>query len=158
MRTYSYVFCLLICLIPVVKGQTQASEADQVDPDEFEEVETESLTRFCVFGCPSGLTPLPNPDHSPSHNGCGAFGIFIDFKSCSYLNDCCKQHDICYETCGKIRAECDMEFRTCSSTPISVNGTTTQACTRYGGAMFHLVRAVGCLAFRNGQKRACICQ
>lgn len=27
--------------------------------------------------------------------------------------DCCNEHDVCYETCGKDKDECDLKFRKC---------------------------------------------
>jgi hypothetical protein len=53
--------------------------------------------------------------HDSSWNGCGP-SILPDwlrdtFNSVSGFEDACNSHDVCYDNCGKSRAECEDEFR-----------------------------------------------
>ncbi len=37
----------------------------------------------------------------------------LDTSEFPRLTRCCNRHDLCYDTCGKERHECDEKFKTC---------------------------------------------
>ena len=59
--------------------------------------------------------PIINPDMVPNMNGCGSYGIHIDFSKLhmSEFDDCCNCHDNCYETCNVKKSYCDDVFENC---------------------------------------------
>jgi secretory phospholipase A2 len=144
------VVCLLICLSVCVIGHPV---------EEGKELEGEVAEQMaCLFQCKVG-SPVQNPDHKPSFNGCGSYGIHIDFNRCAYLTACCNAHDLCYDTCLTSRDECDNSFRECNSNPVQfLDKDTKGLCTATGEAMYFAVRLAGCSAFKNAQANACICQ
>jgi Group XII secretory phospholipase A2 precursor (PLA2G12) len=61
----------------------------------------------------------PHPEHIAGFNGCGPEGRIVTvvipnaFGPANFY-DCCKNHDICYDTCLKNKAaDCDSPFFTC---------------------------------------------
>jgi secretory phospholipase A2 len=56
-------------------------------------------------------TTTTTDSHVPTSNGCGPAGMQIESKF--KLESCCDKHDLCYDTCGKTRTECDKQFESC---------------------------------------------
>jgi len=112
----------------------------------------------CEFLCKVGR-PESRPGYKPSTNGCGSYGVNVDFRLCSYLTTCCNSHDICYGTCKKSRDQCDDSFRDCTQRPpSSLNAAAKLTCKVAGQAMYGIVRVAGCPAFKSSQDEACICK
>jgi len=113
----------------------------------------------CVFQCQNGKTPVKNPNHVPSYNGCGSYGANVDFLMCPYLITCCNYHDLCYDEFGPTREECDDFFYDCTQTRPSrrVTAEAHDICTAMGKTMYATVRTFGCPAYKSAQKNACIC-
>jgi len=42
------------------------------------------------------------------------FFLQIDLSDLPALESCCNSHDICYESCGKSRSECDRVLQQCA--------------------------------------------
>lgn len=67
----------------------------------------------CDFKCAnSSLIPEPNPSWIPVFNGCGTADTFTLLPKYNFTG-CCNTHDLCYSTCGKSKALCDLEFLSC---------------------------------------------
>ena len=66
----------------------------------------------CKFSCPKGKTKIPNPNHVPTSNGCGAGGLLVSVDKYNFTA-CCDIHDICYDTCNNERNDCDKAFGEC---------------------------------------------
>jgi len=122
------------------------------------DVSVDQLIDLCKFSCPNGRPPIHNPGHTPGSNGCGSYGVNVDLKRCPYLTQCCNGHDVCYDVCGTSRDSCDDTFRTCTQqAPGLPDADTTFFCRNAGMAMYYVVRAAGCSAFKNAQGNACLC-
>lgn len=71
------------------------------------------VSQTCVakLKCHPGFVVKPNPNHTPSSNGCGNAMVKIsgDFD----MTTCCDIHDICYDTCFAEKEKCDSQFETC---------------------------------------------
>lgn len=147
-----FVCIALISAVPLNDSSTEYDD-DLVDDD----LDLDTRTG-CAFECEKG-TPVQNPDYRPSHNGCGSYGVNVDLKTCPYLTVCCNRHDFCYGRCGTDRDLCDSWFKTCTQNPpASYNGLRKGLCKSVGNGMYYAVRALGCRAFKNAQKKSCICK
>eukprot|EP00808_Paulinella_micropora_P017370 g49285.t1 len=112
----------------------------------------------CVYECPDGVKPIPTPDHVPRFNGCGAYGIKVG--NSEIHTECCNQHDICYDTCGKKRELCEEEFKTCLDKVCSdptLPKEKAQNCRATANIMTLATQAMGCGPFLDSQKDACTC-
>ena len=65
----------------------------------------------------------------------------------------CNQHDLCFETCGSVRADCDDRFE---QDMLDACGTNNE-CKRKAINRARDVRIVGIFAFRREQKEHCLC-
>jgi secretory phospholipase A2 len=115
-----------------------------------------TLTDGCAYKCANGATPTQNPAEPPSSNGCGSYNITVDMKTCPYLNECCNQHDICYDQCGTSRAACDLALYNCTQHP-PADCILKVYCKLFGLGMYNGVNVLACDAFLNAQKRVCSC-
>lgn len=68
------------------------------------------------------------------------------------MEDCCNLHDLCYDTCGKSKEECDSEFRTCL---MDVCGS--HPCIHAANLFADIVVFMGCPAYLGAQGDACTC-
>ena len=124
--------------------------------------------------CQPGSRVQPNPLHKASSNGCGSLAISV---SGEYdMTECCNRHDICYDTCGHDKEDCDQQFSACMNTlcrtfkvsersppsssfveltfPLAQNG---EGCSQQA-QMFSLgVTMFGCQSYRQSQRNACLC-
>ncbi|XP_070545465.1 group XIIA secretory phospholipase A2-like [Ptychodera flava] len=124
----------------------------------------ESVTTKCVYKCPNGAKPKPNPHHVPSYNGCGTMGLELVTEGLPEMTKCCNKHDICYDTCGVDRIKCDEDFNKClhkmckkykserNMTKRQMEGCKTTAELMSAGTL-----GLGCQAFLDAQKEACSC-
>jgi len=145
-----FLFFVLLTLLGCLQGAASAA----IDPS-GDEAESQLA---CIYQCDNGGTAVDNPEHRPSYNGCGSYGVGIDFNKCGYLNGCCNLHDLCYDRCGTSRDRCDDEFRACTSNaPSTMIKDAKGFCSAAGETMYYLVRLAGCSAFKSAQKNACIC-
>ncbi|XP_059170275.1 group XIIA secretory phospholipase A2-like [Physella acuta] len=118
----------------------------------------------CFFECPNGKKPKANPDHKPSSNGCGAFGIQLDEHiQMKEVTSCCNKHDICYDTCNKSKDNCDTKFKdclldVCKNKKKLLTKEVYQACLSSVDMMYAGTVALGCKPYREAQRNACICK
>ncbi|XP_066303354.1 group XIIA secretory phospholipase A2-like [Branchiostoma lanceolatum] len=116
----------------------------------------------CGYVCKNGKKPRKNPTHVPRSNGCGSFGLKMDTTGLPQMTKCCDKHDICYDTCGKKRQNCDDKFKTCLDDMCEEIRTTLssdqyEGCQMTSQLMYAGTMGLGCRSFKEAQKRACIC-
>ncbi|CAL8118633.1 unnamed protein product [Orchesella dallaii] len=138
----------------------------------FEDFLDATVEEECNYTCPSGQIPKARPGHKPVTNGCGAYGIeqFLtpEMLPVTGFVECCDQHDICYESCGQDKDECDLKFKKCLyrkcaavkdaesaglQKKVSVIGCKAGAKLLYTGTT-----AVGCKPYLDAQRNGCICK
>nr|XP_002737263.2 PREDICTED: uncharacterized protein LOC100368483 [Saccoglossus kowalevskii] len=118
------------------------------------------------LGCNTfGAKPEKNPNHKRTSNGCGSMGLEIDTESMPEMTRCCDRHDICYDTCGNNRNECDDRFKKCLDkmckmykdekklSKQQLSGCKTTTDLMYAGTV-----GLGCKSYLEAQKNACICR
>lgn len=119
----------------------------------------------CQYRCSHGEVPEPRPGYLlPEPNGCSSslVGLQLDL-GIPAMTQCCNQLDICYDTCGTSKYDCDSSFRTClhvicSDLKKSLGlGTQLQTCESMADGLFNTVWTLGCRPYMNSQRAACIC-
>lgn len=121
---------------------------------------------MCEYRCPGGAKPVPRPGHKPKSNGCGTGGLGIDVSEFPDFTKCCDKHDFCYDTCGRSRAKCDTDFKTCLEKVChryDKEGRFTRSsqrsnCDQTAGLMYGGTAGFGCGAYQESQKKACLCK
>lgn len=118
----------------------------------------------CKKTCKSGHLAKKPKFNNTVIDGCGTYGIHIQYSMCIYLNDCCNKHDACYYLCGKTKETCDQEFKDCTQNPTVIENDSKfdinevkNGCKSLGNGMVGLVEALGCSAFTKAQDEACQC-
>lgn len=131
----------------------------------LEDVLTQAIEEECEFECANGKTPIPNPVHEASPNGCGSLGLKWDKESLpiEQLNRCCNRHDICYDTCNKKKEFCDKKFKTClyhicDIYKDTMNEILLKKCKGAAKLMFTGTTAFGCKSYKDAQSKACLCK
>jgi secretory phospholipase A2 len=121
---------------------------------------------------PEDITKCPNrvanPNYHPDSNGCGTPGWeYIvpqtDVTLTVSFTECCNTHDICYQICNAVRADCDTGFFNClhgacyaQIPPVLAIIGIPLCATRAG--IYYLAVDVGAEAgFNDAQRRACQC-
>lgn len=159
-----FVTCVLLTSRTMAKDEVQEKDDDP-------KKQLESLGAFfkmmsgdkeCKLTCPKGSIPLSRPGHVPSTNGCGSLGIKLDTSMFPGFEKCCDSHDKCYDTCNKDRDECDEVFKDCIYAycdEVKKVRSSDQAvlCENSGGVMHAAAMGLGCTAFTEAQKKACVC-
>ena len=123
--------------------------------------------------CQSSATPCVPP--TPSSNGCGAaaMGGGNLLTNCDLLpgippimycfTPACDDHDICYGTCGRPKALCDLAFlnsmlQTCDAVAGN-NPVNYGLCATRAYALYEMVTIFGGpLAYQPAQAAACVCE
>ncbi|CAH1795251.1 unnamed protein product [Owenia fusiformis] len=114
---------------------------------------------ICKFECPNGETPVPNKGHVPTSNGCGSFGIQFDTSAIPKMVECCDKHDHCYDTCNKLRSDCDKKFQKCLLNKCEkLKSKEQKACKSTAQLMSSGSAALGCESYLQSQKNACLCK
>ncbi|XP_026070707.1 group XIIA secretory phospholipase A2 [Carassius auratus] len=120
----------------------------------------------CIFKCNEGYTQVPRPEYKlPPPNGCGSplFGFQVNIGIPS-MNRCCNEHDLCYDTCGREKNDCDEQFQVCLESICSDLQMTlglshsVQACESAVTLLFDTVMHLGCKPYLDSQRSSCICQ
>ena len=80
------------------------------------------------------------------------------------FESCCNRHDICYDTCNSDRTKCDDDFKTClryacdlESVHSQHNKKKLQQCHQMVDIMHSGTVGLGCTAFKEAQRNACLC-
>jgi len=100
-----------------------------------------------------------NPNYKPSSNGCGSGSLTIPKKDLPKpaIEDCCNQHDICYDTCKNGKLSCDNAFRSCMMN-VCGGGLNALGCKAYSEGLYLAVVNLGCPAYIKAQSNACVCK
>ncbi|GAA6213940.1 group XIIB secretory phospholipase A2-like protein isoform X1 [Lates japonicus] len=124
----------------------------------------------CQYRCRYGDAPQPRHGYKlPEPNGCSSSLVGFQVNTALDLGipamtECCNQLDVCYDTCGSRKYDCDSKFRTC------LHGICTdlkkslgfvsevQACESMADALFNTVWTLGCRPYMNSQRAACVCK
>ncbi|KAK3739725.1 hypothetical protein QZH41_016180, partial [Actinostola sp. cb2023] len=108
--------------------------------------------------------PLANSNHKPTSNGCGSMGLKIDTSNLPGFTECCNIHDKCYDTCNNDRSQCDEDFKSCLDNVCLLEGLgkrmskrDLQACETSSDLFYSGTIALGCLAYKEAQRNACLC-
>ena len=118
----------------------------------------------CTYRCSSGKAARPRPHHKPRYNGCGTKDFRVDVSNYPGFVECCNNHDMCYDTCGESRQECDTTFKQCMLQVCKSDGDSgklrrkeVRECRSQADMMYGGVVALGCDIYLDSQKEACIC-
>jgi len=118
----------------------------------------------CKLTCPKSIEPTANPKHKPSSNGCGSFGFKFDVSKFPGFTSCCDAHDMCYDTCNNKRNDCDEDFKECLNNSCHMEGIKEkhhkklhEACGQTADMMHSGTVGLGCAAFKESQRNACLC-
>ncbi|XP_013856124.1 group XIIB secretory phospholipase A2-like protein, partial [Austrofundulus limnaeus] len=69
----------------------------------------------CQYRCRYGDLPSPRPGYQlPEPNGCSSSLVGFQFDmGIPAMTKCCNQLDVCYDTCGLNKYDCDAKFHSC---------------------------------------------
>lgn len=118
------------------------------------------------FTCPPGQYRVSDPNFIPYSNGCGSFGLQQQWKEEKLphreLEQCCHNHDLCYDECGTDKDICDLQFKkclykVCSNNKEELSPLFLKACKGTAKLMYTGTLALGCKAFQDAQNQACTC-
>lgn len=91
-------------------------------------------------------------------------GIKIDTTHFSGFTRCCDLHDICYDTCNNDRNQCDEDFKSCLDNECLLTGLGNRlpkeqldSCQSSADLMYSGTYALGCMAYKEAQRNACLC-
>ena len=80
---------------------------------------------------------------------------------------CCRQHDLCYDTCNMDKDDCDLQFKRClyahckkkkeQNSAHLQKYFNNQKCKLKAKLFYVTVIGVGCQAYRDAQHAACEC-
>jgi secretory phospholipase A2 len=75
------------------------------------------------------------------------------------IENCCNQHDICYDTCKNGKIGCDNTFRSCMMNACGSGfSASVLKCKAYAEGLYLAVDNLGCPAYIKAQSNACICK
>ncbi|XP_062256555.1 group XIIB secretory phospholipase A2-like protein isoform X2 [Platichthys flesus] len=120
----------------------------------------------CQYRCRHGDNPQPRAGYQiPEPNGCSSslVGFQLDL-GVPAMTKCCDQLDMCYDTCGTSKSDCDALFRSClldicSDLRKSLGFVSqVQACDSMADVLHNTVGTLGCRPYMNSQRAACICR
>ena len=133
----------------------------------FEEFVDNSIEEDCFFECPNGKVIKVNDNHIKTSNGCGSLDMIFDDSENSLIHvekefsDCCRNHDVCYDTCGEDKDLCDLSFRKCLYKVCRKDEhkrfLDNKKCKLKAKLFYMAVVGVGCQPFKDAQKNACLC-
>ncbi|XP_068597696.1 group XIIB secretory phospholipase A2-like protein [Brachionichthys hirsutus] len=120
----------------------------------------------CQYRCRDGDSPQPRPGSRLSEpDGCSSSLMGFQFDlGVPAMTECCNQLDLCYDTCGTNKYDCDLKFRACLHSICSdINKslgfpTKVQACESMADTLYDAVWTLGCRPYMNSQRAACVCE
>ncbi|KAM9345457.1 group XIIB secretory phospholipase A2-like protein [Symphorus nematophorus] len=121
---------------------------------------------MCQYRCRYGELPQPRPGYQhPEPDGCSSSLVGFQFDlGIPAMTKCCNELDVCYDTCGTSKYDCDSKFRLClhdicSDLNKSLGfGSKVQACESMADTLFNTVWTLGCRPYMNSQRAACVCE
>nr|XP_019953243.1 PREDICTED: uncharacterized protein LOC109636125 isoform X1 [Paralichthys olivaceus] len=123
----------------------------------------------CQYRCRYGETPRPRAGYQlPEPNGCSSSLVGFQVNEAldlgvPVMTKCCDQLDMCYDTCGTSKNDCDAVFRSClldicSDLRKSLGFVSqVQACDSMADVLHKTVGTLGCRPYMNSQRAACVC-
>jgi hypothetical protein len=108
------------------------------------------------------MNRVPNPDHVPSSNGCGTASAPVTGMAGSVdITPACNRHDLCYDSCNRIKIECDETFNDqmraiCKAGHPKESQALTD-CYDETNVYYRAVKFFGTAAFDAAQESACLC-
>ncbi|KAM7408941.1 hypothetical protein PAMA_002591 [Pampus argenteus] len=120
----------------------------------------------CEYRCRHGKLPQPRPGYQlPEPNGCSTslVGFQLDL-GIPAMTQCCNQLDVCYDTCGTSKSDCDSKLRSClhgicSDLKKSLGFVSkVEACESMADGLYNTVGTLGCRPYMNSQRAACVCE
>ncbi|XP_013794546.1 group XIIA secretory phospholipase A2-like [Limulus polyphemus] len=132
--------------------------------EEILDIVDTAVEEECIFSCPRGQQAIRNSYFSTYPNGCGSYGFQLKDKSLS-LKDmelCCNDHDVCYGTCLADKDLCDLKFKkclynTCDRHKKFLQEGGLKGCKGAAKLFYLATVGLGCKAYLDSQKKACIC-
>uniref|UniRef100_A0A8C2XBP8 Phospholipase A2, group XIIB n=1 Tax=Cyclopterus lumpus TaxID=8103 RepID=A0A8C2XBP8_CYCLU len=123
----------------------------------------------CQYRCRHGEPAQPRPGYQlPEPNGCSSSLVGFQVNALDLgipaMTKCCNQLDMCYDTCGTNKYDCDSEFRLClhgicADLKKSLGFVSkVQACESMADALHGTVGTLGCRPYMNSQRAACVCK
>lgn len=124
---------------------------------------------LCQYRCRYGELPKPRPGYQlPEPNGCSSSLVGFQVNAALDLGipamtQCCNQLDMCYDTCGTSKYDCDSTFRSClhdicGDLKASLGfASKAQTCESVADALYNTVWTLGCRPYMNSQRAACVC-
>lgn len=79
------------------------------------------------------------------------------------MENCCNDHDICYDTCNKDKELCDIEFKRClynycdTHDKSAIGTVVTKGCKAAAKMLFTGTMTLGCRSYLDAQERSCYC-
>ena len=88
----------------------------------------------------------------------------LDTSDIPGFTECCDAHDKCYDTCSNDRSDCDEHFKSCLSSVCLFDGLSNKKskdkmtqCQTSADMMHAATTSLGCTAFKESQRNACLC-
>lgn len=88
----------------------------------------------------------------------------LDTTHFAGFTKCCDLHDICYDTCNNDRTQCDEDFKSCLDNECLLTGLGNRlpkeqldACQTSADLLYSGSYALGCVAYKEAQRNACLC-
>lgn len=112
------------------------------------------------------MGPKKNKFYTPSANGCGSLGLNInkEYLPAVEMENCCNDHDICYDTCLKDKELCDIEFKRClynycdTHEKSAIGSVVSKGCKAAAKMLFTGTMTLGCRSYLDAQERGCYCK
>ncbi|XP_017493518.1 PREDICTED: group XIIA secretory phospholipase A2-like, partial [Rhagoletis zephyria] len=111
------------------------------------------------------VRPVQNKLYTPTADGCGSLGLRIntEYLPAVEMENCCNEHDICYDTCNSNKELCDLDFKRClykycDTIDKSVGSEyLITSCKAAAKVLFTGTLTLGCKSYLDSQKRTCYC-
>ncbi|XP_038142392.1 group XIIB secretory phospholipase A2-like protein isoform X2 [Cyprinodon tularosa] len=127
----------------------------------------------CEYHCRYGELQLSRPDYKHQEpNGCSSSLVELQLDvGIPAMTNCCNQLDMCYDTCGVNKYDCDAKFRSCLHgfcsdlkkslgfvSKVQGDKLLQSACESMANALYNTVWTLGCRPYMNSQRASCVCK
>lgn len=77
------------------------------------------------------------------------------------MENCCNEHDLCFDTCNNDKELCDLDFRRClhkiCDQMTKFGDIGVKGCKLAANTLFTTTVTLGCKAYQDAQSRSCYC-
>ncbi len=123
--------------------------------EEFAQASMERQREMGGVLCHSGMTAVQT--FGPlSSNGCTGADMFR-FDGQEDFTYCCDLHDVCYQTCGVSRKQCDGDFKRCMADLCKSNFADNEKCPSVASMYYMATSTFGEHAYEDSQSSHCQC-